>query len=151
MFTFLSDPSQTCLYTRGTFCPAPSKKRLRQYLPAALGIDALLRRLHLPTARRLYPELMHRAEPEGLGYRDFLAMLMAEEVAHRAQTRIQHRVRRAHFPFLKRLEEFDLALLSCPRARAPDARPLPHRQRPQRHRQDASRRHQRLPCHPERL
>lgn len=33
-----------------------------------------------------------------LGYRDFLAILMAEEVVPRARTRIQRRVRRAHFP-----------------------------------------------------
>jgi DNA replication protein DnaC len=73
----------------------------------AIDLDALLRRLHLPTVRRLYPELAQRAEPEGLSYRDFLALLMAEEVAHRAQTRIQRCVRRAHFPFLKTIDEFD--------------------------------------------
>ncbi len=64
----------------------------------AIDLDALLRRLHLPTVRRLYPDLAQRAEGEGLGYRDFLAVLMAEEVAHRTQTRIQRCVRRAHFP-----------------------------------------------------
>jgi DNA replication protein DnaC len=72
-----------------------------------IDVDALLRRLHLPTVRRLYPELATRAEQEGLSNRDFLAVLMAEEVAHRAQTRIQRRVRRAHFPFLKTIDEFD--------------------------------------------
>jgi DNA replication protein DnaC len=73
----------------------------------AIDLDALLRRLHLPTVRRLYPELAQRAEPEGLSYRDFLALLVAEEVAHRAQTRIQRCVRRARFPYLKTIEEFD--------------------------------------------
>jgi DNA replication protein DnaC len=73
----------------------------------AIDVDALLRRLHLPTVRRLYPELADRAETESLSYRDFLALLMAEEVAHRAQTRIQRCVRRAHFPFLKTIDEFD--------------------------------------------
>ena len=73
----------------------------------AIDVDALLRRLHLPTVRRLYPELADRAEAERLSYRDFLALLMAEEVAHRAQTRIQRCVRRAHFPFLKTIDEFD--------------------------------------------
>ena len=73
----------------------------------AIDLDALLRRLHLPTVRRLYPELAQRAEPDGLSYRDFLALLVAEEVAHRAQTRIQRCVRRARFPFLKTIEEFD--------------------------------------------
>ena len=78
----------------------------------AIDLDALLRRLHLPTVRRLYPELGQRAEPDGLSYRDFLAVLMAEEVAHRAQTRIQRCVRRAHFPFLKTIEEFDFTFQS---------------------------------------
>jgi len=60
----------------------------------ALDLDGLLRRLHLPTVRRLYPELAHRAEGESLAFREFLAVLMAEEVAHRAQTRIQRCVHR---------------------------------------------------------
>src|SRR5919204_137883 len=76
----------------------------------AIDVDALLRRLHLPTVRRLYPELAQRAEQESLAYRDFLALLMAEEVAHRAQTRIQRCVRRAHFPFLKTIDEYDFTL-----------------------------------------
>jgi DNA replication protein DnaC len=76
----------------------------------AIDVDALLRRLHLPTVRRLYPDLAERAEQDGLGYRDFLALLMAEEVAHRAQTRIQRCVRRAHFPFLKTIDEYDFTL-----------------------------------------
>jgi len=81
----------------------------------AIDLDALLRRLHLPTVRRLYPELAQRAETDSLGYRDFLAVLMAEEVAHRAQTRIQRCVRRAHFPFLKTIEEFDFTFQSSVR------------------------------------
>jgi DNA replication protein DnaC len=78
----------------------------------ALDLDGLLRRLHLPTVRRLYPDLAQRAEAEDLGYRDYLAMLMAEEVAHRAQTRIQRCVRRARFPFLKTVDEYDFTFQS---------------------------------------
>jgi len=76
-------------------------------VPVSLDLDALLRRLHLPTIRRLYPELEERAEAEGLSHRDYLAMLVAEEVAHRAQTRIQRATRKARFPFLRTIEEFD--------------------------------------------
>jgi len=78
----------------------------------ALDLDGLLRRLHLPTVRRLYPELAHRAEGESLAYREFLAVLLAEEVAHRAQTRIQRCVHRAHFPFLKTVDEYDFTFQS---------------------------------------
>ena len=78
-------------------------------IPHDIDLDGLLRRLHLPTVRRLYPELERRAEEEELSYRDFLAVLIAEEVGHRAETRIQRSVRRAHFPFLATIEDFDFA------------------------------------------
>jgi DNA replication protein DnaC len=77
---------------------------------AAVGtgdLDAMLKRLHLPTIRRLYAELALRAEAEGMSYRDFLEILAAEEIAHRAQTRITRSVRRARFPYLRTIEEFD--------------------------------------------
>ena len=74
---------------------------------AHIDLDGLLRRLHLPTVRRLYPDLGTRAEEEGISYRDYLALLVAEEVAHRAQTRIQRSVRKAHFPFLATIDDFD--------------------------------------------
>jgi DNA replication protein DnaC len=76
-------------------------------VPSSVDLDGLLRRLHLPTVRRLYPELQERAETEGLAYRDYLAVLVAEEVAHRTQTRIQRATRKAGFPFLRTIEEFD--------------------------------------------
>ena len=58
------------------------------------------RSLHLPTIRRLYRQLEERAEAEGLGYCDFLAILVAEEIAHRGVTRIQRAVRKAKFPVI---------------------------------------------------
>jgi DNA replication protein DnaC len=76
-------------------------------MTTTFDLDAMLRRLHLPTVRRLYTELEIRAETDNLSYREYLTGLIAEEVAHRAQTRIQRAVRRAHFPFLKTIEEFN--------------------------------------------
>ena len=79
-------------------------------MSAAVGtgdLDAMLKRLHLPTIRRLYAELALRAEADGMSYRDFLETLAAEEIAHRAQTRITRSVRRARFPYLRTIEEFD--------------------------------------------
>jgi DNA replication protein DnaC len=70
-------------------------------------LDAMLKRLHLPTVRRLYPDLALRAEAEGMSYREFLEILVSEEIAHRAQTRITRSVRKARFPFLRTIEEFD--------------------------------------------
>ena len=72
-------------------------------------LDAMLRRLHMPTVRRLWSELQVRAEQEGMGYADYLSTLMAEEIAHRGQTRVQRMTRRAKFPFLRTIEEFDFS------------------------------------------
>src|SRR5947199_2953635 len=91
--------------------PACGGRRMMDAAPT-LDLDGLLRRLHLPTVRRLYPELAQRAEGESLAYREFLAVLIAEEVAHRAQTRIQRGVHRAHFPFLKTVDEYDFTFQS---------------------------------------
>jgi DNA replication protein DnaC len=66
----------------------------------------MLRRLHLPTVRRLYSELATRAETEGMSYRTYLETLMAEEIAHRAETRLTRVVRKARFPFLRTIDDF---------------------------------------------
>ena len=83
--------------------------------PRVVDLDGLLRRLHLPTIRRLYPEFEDRAEVEGMSYRDYLAILVTEEVAHRAETRIQRATRKACFPFLRTIEEFDFKLQTAVR------------------------------------
>jgi DNA replication protein DnaC len=70
-------------------------------------LEAMLRRLNLPTVRRLWSDLQVRAEQEGMGYAAFLETLMGEEIAHRQQTRVQRETRWAKFPFLRTIEEFD--------------------------------------------
>jgi DNA replication protein DnaC len=66
--------------------------------------------LNLAHTRRIYLDVADRAEKENWSYRDFLALLLAEEVAHRKQTRLQRFTRKAHFPFFKTIEEFDFSL-----------------------------------------
>jgi DNA replication protein DnaC len=68
-----------------------------------------LRQLRLPTARRLYQELEEQARVEGWSYSEYLGRLAAEEVAERQERRIAQATRRAGFPFLKTLEEFDFS------------------------------------------
>jgi IstB-like ATP binding protein len=75
-------------------------------------LEPLFRRLNLAHTRRIYQDLADRAEKENWSYRDFLALLLAEEVAHRKQTRLQRLTRKAHFPFLKTIDEFDSSLQS---------------------------------------
>jgi len=79
---------------------------------SAPQLDALFKRLNLAHMRRIYQEVAHRAEKENWSYRDFLALLLAEEVARRKQTRLQRFTRSAHFPFLKTIDEFDFTLQS---------------------------------------
>jgi DNA replication protein DnaC len=73
-------------------------------------LEPLFRRLNLAHTRRIYQEVADRAEQENWTYRDFLAVLLAEEVAHRKQTRLQRFTRKAHFPFFKTIDEFDFSL-----------------------------------------
>lgn len=83
--------------------------------PADIPLDTLFRRLHLANAPRIYRDLAARAEKEAWSYRDFLAVLIAEEVAHRKQTRLARLSRRARFPFLKTIDDFDFTYQSTVR------------------------------------
>src|SRR2546425_2956890 len=98
--------------------PAPGRGRARRHHHcrrraimtidlADTQLDALLKRLHLANTRRAWRELTLRAEREEWSYRDFLALLVSEEIAHRQQTRLDRLVRRARFPFLKTIEDFN--------------------------------------------
>jgi DNA replication protein DnaC len=64
-------------------------------IPADHDLDALFKRLHLANARRVWRDLVQRAERETWSYRDFLTLLVAEEIAHRQQTRLTRLTRRA--------------------------------------------------------
>src|SRR5205807_9200441 len=46
-------------------------------------LQPLFRRLNLAHTRSIYQDVADRAEKENWSYRDFLALLLAEEVAHR--------------------------------------------------------------------
>ena len=81
-------------------------------MTAEVELDGMLRRLHMPTVRRLWSELQVRAEEEKMRYADYLQVLVGEEIAHRTQTRISRMTHRARFPFLRTVEEFDFAFQS---------------------------------------
>ncbi len=80
--------------------------------PSTVDLDALLKRLHLANARRAWPQLCERAETEQWSCRDFLAVLVAEEIAHRQQTKLRRAVHEAAFPFLKTIDDFNFSLQS---------------------------------------
>jgi DNA replication protein DnaC len=82
---------------------------------ADTDLDALFKRLHLANARRVWRGLIDRAERERWSYRDFLTLLATEEIAHRQQTRLARLTRRAHFPFLKTIDDFNFTYQSTVR------------------------------------
>ena len=84
-------------------------------IPGDDELDALLKRLHLASARRIWRQLVQRAEKEEWSYRDFLALLVAEEIAQRQQTRLGRLSRWASFPFLKTIDDFDFTYQSTVR------------------------------------
>ncbi len=77
-----------------------------------IDLAAVMRRLNLATVARLLADYEARAARESWSHREFLALLLAEEVAHRTDTRIKKLARHAHFPYLKTIEEFDFVFQS---------------------------------------
>ena len=70
------------------------------------------KRLHLANARRVWRDLVARADREAWAYGDFLTVLATEEIAHRQQTRLARLTRRAHFPFFKTIDDFNFTYQS---------------------------------------
>ena len=93
--------------------PSRPRRASNEPPPPARDLDGMLKRLHLPTVRRLYADLAVRAEAEGMGYRAYLETLVAEEIAHRAETRVTRAVRKAQFPFLRTIEDFNFTFQSA--------------------------------------
>ena len=83
--------------------------------PTDFDLDALLKRLNLANARRVWRDLCARAEQEEWSYEQLVAVLFAEEVAHRQQTRLQKVSRAAGFPFLKTVDDFNFTYQSTVR------------------------------------
>ena len=75
-------------------------------------LDPLFKRLHLANARRVWRDLVRRAEAEEWSYEQLLTTLISEEVAHRRGTRLHRAVRSAQLPFLRTIEEFDFSYQS---------------------------------------
>jgi len=93
--------------------PLPAKRQ--GAVIEGINVDALLKRLHLANARRMWRSLIARAEAEEWSYEQFFAVLVAEEVAHRQQTRIGRLSHRAAFPYLKTIDDFNFTFQSTVR------------------------------------
>ena len=74
---------------------------------STIPVETLCKRLHLANAPRVYRDVATRAEKEQWPYRDYFAVLLDEEVAHRQDTRLARLTHRARFPFLKTIDDFN--------------------------------------------
>lgn len=75
-------------------------------------LEGALRRLRLPAVREQYHALADQAVAEQWSYPEYLEQLAQAEIARREERRIAQATRRAGFPFVKTLEEFDFAFQS---------------------------------------
>jgi DNA replication protein DnaC len=80
-----------------------------------VDLDGLLKRLHLANTRRVWRDLLVRAEREQWTYEYVLTLLVTEEIAQRQQTRLARLSRRAGFPFFKTIDDFDFTYQSTVR------------------------------------
>lgn len=78
----------------------------------AVLIEAHLKRLRMPTVAQLYLGLAREAETNNQTYESYLLALLDAEIQQRDINVQKTRVRRAKFPVLKTLEEFDFSALA---------------------------------------
>lgn len=84
--------------------------------PLAPDLEAALRRLKLSAVRRLAPEVMQAAKAQRWPPDELLRTLLDAELAARDASNARARLRAAGFPVTKRLEDFQVATSSVPRA-----------------------------------
>lgn len=79
---------------------------IRDGLPSL--ISYLVRVLKTPTIGRCWEELANQARDENWSHEEYLAALLQRQVADRESAGTTMRIRTAHFPQVKTLEEFNL-------------------------------------------
>lgn len=79
----------------------------------ASGIKQHCKLLHLPTIGGQCVRLAEQAEREHHGYLGYLDVLLQTELEEREQKTVAHRIKEAHLPKVKTLEEFDFAQASA--------------------------------------
>ena len=74
-------------------------------------LEYYLKRLKLPTVRRLYKELARDAAEHNKTFEEYLQALLEQEVIHRDDNQLRHRLKAAGFPVPKTLESFDFSAI----------------------------------------
>ncbi len=70
-------------------------------------LDQNLKELKLANILQHYPGLVRQAKESGTSYEEFLLSLTDIELRVRADNRLKRRIKEAHFPLLKTLEDFN--------------------------------------------
>ncbi len=73
------------------------------------SVPVQLKALHLPTAARLFPEIVARAQRDNWPLEAFAAELLEAELEGRRQSRVERLTRAAHLPPGKTLATLDQA------------------------------------------
>ncbi|AQS58057.1 IS21-like element helper ATPase IstB [Desulforamulus ferrireducens] len=68
-------------------------------------IKAYAKHLKLPTVLR-YEEVLRLAQAQGWGYEQFLVEILRKEITQRQENQMKRRIRNAHFPLDKSLDDF---------------------------------------------
>ena len=84
--------------------------------PLAADLNAGLKRLKMAAMRRLAPELLVTAKTQRWSPEEFLRTLVEAEITAREESNARTRMRVAAFPVNKRLENFNVAGSSIPKA-----------------------------------
>ena len=84
--------------------------------PLAADLNAGLKRLKMAAMRRLAPELLVTAKTQRWSPEELLRTLVEAEITAREESNARTRMRVAAFPVKKRLEEFNVAGSSIPKA-----------------------------------
>ena len=84
--------------------PAQSSTKTK---PNHDSIEQLLTYLKLPTITEIYQQTAEKAAKERWSPQQYLETLMTEEASQRRQRAYERRIRQAHFPTIKTLEQFN--------------------------------------------
>jgi DNA replication protein DnaC len=76
-----------------------------------LLVEHYLKRLKLPTMRRLYRDLAREAAEHNKTFEDYLLALLEQEVVQREDNQTLMRLKAAGFPVTKTLDSFDFTSL----------------------------------------
>lgn len=76
-----------------------------------LLLEDSLKRLKLPTIRRVYAEVARDAAEHNQTYEEFLLALVEHELRQREDNQLRQRLRLAGFPVMKTLESFDFSAI----------------------------------------